>query len=586
MARRLRISRRIVAVVVAVLMAALAANASPTGAEPFEGTNETIRNHSLVFAAGSGHTCAIDSDAQLRCWGAASFGQLGQGNQNTIGDGPGEMGSNLPPIDLGTGRTTVAVGVGSGFTCALLDDGSVKCWGDNPFGILGIGKSQGSVGAHPDEMGDNLPPIDLGTGRTAVAISVGGGHTCALLDNHDLKCWGFNTAGGLGQGDSLIRGGDPDEMGDNLPPIDLGTGRTAVAVSAGGGTTCAILDNGDLKCWGANREGQMGQGYKASSLNFGPGSELHIGDAPGEMGDNLPPVDLGTGRTAVAVSASSRHICAILDNGELKCWGAGYDGRTGRGDSELIGDEPGEMGDNLPPVDLGTGRTAIAVSTGQEFTCALLDNGTVKCFGWNFWGQLGQGHTDDIGDDPGEMGDSLPPVDLGTGRTAVAISAGSQFACALLDNSELKCWGNNAGGQLGQGNFEWVGDDPAEMGDNLPAIDIPSAGGPWLDCHDRRPTGYWLGEADGTIYPFGDADTLGNTTLASGTTLVDTEATPTGCGYWTLRADGAIGQFGDAPDLGDLDLGSLTAGENLASFSPTPTGQGLWAFTDRGRVLT
>ena len=119
----------------------------------------------------------------------------------------------------------------------------------------------------------------------------------------------------------------------------------------------------------------------------------------------LPPVDLGPGRTATAVSAgayaglfSSAPHCAILDNGTVKCWGSGIFGQLGQDSSDTIGDQAAEVA-ALPPVNLGPGRTATAISAGQGHTCALLDNGTVKC--WGFGPTLGQGTTSDLGDEPG-----------------------------------------------------------------------------------------------------------------------------------------------------------------------------------------
>ncbi len=124
----------------------------------------------------------------------------------------------------------------------------------------------------------------------------------------------------------------------------------------------------------------------------------------------------------------------------------------------------------MPTVDLGTGRTVLSVTAGMEHTCALLDSGDVKCWGDNTHGQLGLGDTAHRGDGAGEMGDSLPTVDLGTGRTAVSIAAGSFHTCALLDTGNFKCWGFNVFGQLGLGDAASRGDDPGEMGDNLPIV--------------------------------------------------------------------------------------------------------------------
>ena len=184
-------------------------------------------------------------------------------------------------------------------TCAILDNGDLKCWGDNQFGQLGDGSNTNT----------NAPSstaIDLGIGRTAVSVVSGDWHTCAILDNDDMKCWGTGTNGRLGNGGTS----------DKTTPVatnTLGSGRTAVDISAGAAHTCAVLDNGDLKCWGSDAYGQLGtgQGYGYSGTA----------------------IDLGTGRTAVAVSAGSFHSCAILDNGEAKCWGWNDRGQLGDGGS-------------------------------------------------------------------------------------------------------------------------------------------------------------------------------------------------------------------------------------------------------------
>ena len=112
------------------------------------------------------------------------------------------------------------------------------------------------------------------------------------------------------------------------------------------------------------------------------------------------------------------------------------------------------------------------LASGGSVTCARLDNGGAKCWGYNLEGQLGLGDTNDRGDNPGEMGDNLAVVQLGTGRTAVELSADSAATCARLDNGTVKCWGYNLGGQLGLGDANNRGDAPGEMGDNLPIVDL------------------------------------------------------------------------------------------------------------------
>jgi len=194
-------------------------------------------------------------------------------------------------------------------------------------------------------------------------------------------------------------------MGDNtgemavLPSIDLGTGRTATAIAAGYYHTCALLDNASVKCWGCNNYGQLGID-----------NTTNMGDNTGEM-DVLPTVNLGTGRTATAIDAGYYHSCALLDNASVKCWGNNGHGRLGIDTNEEMGNETGEMGDNLPSIDLGTGRTATAIAAGYYHSCAALDNGAVKCWGDNVYGQLGIGTTDDMGNNTGEMA-ALTGIDL------------------------------------------------------------------------------------------------------------------------------------------------------------------------------
>ena len=410
------------------------------------------------MTAGYDHSCALLDDGTVKCWGYNGYGQLGLGDSAYRGDGAGEMGDSLPAVALGAGRAATAITAGAAHSCALLDNGTVKCWGYNYDGELGLGTTT-LLGDGPGEMGDSLSDVALGTGRTAVAIAAGLWHTCALLDNGTVKCWGANGYGKLGLGDTAHRGDGPGEMGNDLPAVALGTGRTAVAITAGIRHTCALLDDRTVKCWGGGNRGQLGLG-----------DTRERGDAPGEMGDSLPAVALGTGRSAVAITGGYYHSCALLDDGSVKCWGQNASGDLGLGDTAVRGDGPGEMGNNLPAVALGSGRTAEAVTAGHEHTCALLDNATVKCWGDNSAGQLGLGDTVDRGDGAGEMGNSLAAVALGAGRTAVAVTAGDQHSCALLDNATVKCWGQNVSGDLGLGDTAVRGDGPGEMGNNLPAV--------------------------------------------------------------------------------------------------------------------
>ncbi len=447
-------------VTVAITMLTVIASPPPPPASAEGEGNPDAPAAVRQLAVGSAHACALDLAGRVRCWGNNGNGRLGLGDTANRGDAAGEMGDSLPAVDLGTGRTASSISAGSTHTCALLDNASVKCWGANGNGRLGLGDTS-TRGDAAGEMGDSLPAVSLGTGRTATAIAAAGSHTCALLDNAQIKCWGNNASGQLGLGDSNARGDAGGEMGNNLPAVDLGAGHTATAVTVGNGFSCALLANGKVKCWGNAASGQLGYG-----------NTTQRGDGAGEMGNALPGVELGVGRTVVALSSGDAHTCALLDDRTLKCWGSGNSGRLGLGDTASRGDGAGEMGDTLAAVNLGAGRSATAVSAGEAHTCAVLDNGAVKCWGNNASGQLGQGNTTTRGDDAGEMGDALATTSVGTGRTVLALNAGGQSTCVRLDNARTKCWGENSSGQAGLGNVADRGDGAGEMGDNLPAVEL------------------------------------------------------------------------------------------------------------------
>ena len=352
------------------------------------------------IAAGYAHTCALEASGVVKCWGDNFSGQLGLGDTNDRGDGANEMGANLVAVDLGlgVGVTVTAITAGSYHTCAVSSTGAVKCWGWNGFGQLGLGDTN-ARGDGANEMGANLPVVDLGAGVTVTAITAALLHTCALLSSGAVKCWGYNYSGQLGLGDTNKRGDGANEMGANLPVVDLGAGVTVTAITAVFYHTCALLSSGAVKCWGANRYGQLGLGDTNDR-----------GNGPDEMGANLVAVDLGLGAgvTVAAITAGSEHNCALLSSGAVKCWGTG--GVLGLGDRNDRGDGADEMGANLVAVDLGlgVGVTVTAISTGGFHNCAVLSSRAVKCWGSNRDGQLGLGDTNTRGDGADEMGVNLP----------------------------------------------------------------------------------------------------------------------------------------------------------------------------------
>jgi alpha-tubulin suppressor-like RCC1 family protein len=408
------------------------------------------------------HACALLSQSGVRCWGYGGDGALGYANTATIGDD--ETPAAAGPVDLGAGHTALTLAAGFVHTCAVLEDHSVRCWGFPGDGRLGYG--------NVDAIGDNespsaTGPVNLGPGRTAIAIAAGRAHTCAVLDGGAVRCWGFGFDGRLGYGTT-------DSIGDNeapavVGPVNLGPGRTATAIAVGDSHTCALLDNGAVRCWGFAGFGQLGYG---TTTTF---SDTQTPDTAG-------PVQLGAGRTAVAISAGSFHTCALLDDATVRCWGFGGDGELGYANTNNVGDD--ETPASVGPVDLGPGRTAVAIDAGANDTCAVLDDGTVRCWGAGADGRLGYANTSNVGDD--ETPASAGPVNLGPGRTAVAISAGGNSTCARLDDGSVRCWGAGATGALGYCATTSVGDDevpgsagPVALGDpGIPGAGCPPSAAP------------------------------------------------------------------------------------------------------------
>ncbi len=275
---------------------------------------------------------------------------------------------------------------------------------------------------------------------------VGGYHTCARLDganNGKVKCWGANQYGQLGRANTAPVGngsGNPSVSASST--LDLGAGRTAVEIEAGTNHTCVRLDNGQVKCWGLNDFGQLGYN-----------SNINLSDEAGELPSQLPPVPLGAGRTALQLALGVSTTCARLDDGTVKCWGSNESGVPAQGTTY------GAVSYYPTPqtVNLGTNLFAESIegSNGYHFCAILRAPGaattSVKCWGENAYGQLGLGDNGLRGDSSAEMGNALAALTLGAGRQAQQVTASSGHTCALLDDSSVRCWGNNWFGQLATG---------------------------------------------------------------------------------------------------------------------------------------
>lgn len=416
---RRRIYRRLllaIPVVAGAVLVALLVRASRS--------SEALGPFGPAVATGELHTCSVGSIG-VRCWGANQYGQLGDGS--TIGHpAPEEV------VGLATG--IVAISAGQWHTCALTNSGGAKCWGLNSLGQLGNGMSPSpspsstpSPTESPTETptpggptptftntpvptptgGAGLPPetypVDVtGLSSGVLALAAGGRHTCALVSGGDVKCWGDNSFGQLGDGTTTSR---------PAPGSVVGLADVVTAITAGNNHTCAVLADGGVQCWGANYGGQLGDGTTTSR------------SIPADV------VGLAAG---VAIEAGSGHTCAVLDNGLINCWGLNFSGQLG--DGTLVG--------QTSPVEVSGLSGVEEVSAANSHTCALAAGGTTSCWGSNSSGQLGTGTTLD----------SPVPVEVeGLIAPSLGLSTGGAHSCAVTRIATIRCWGTNTSGQIGDG---------------------------------------------------------------------------------------------------------------------------------------
>lgn len=413
------------------------------------------------IVCGSSHTCVISTAGTVKCWGENDYGALGLESTLNVGQLPGTMGANLPIVDLGKNVLVKDMCAGQGFSCALTTTGRVKCWGRNTFGALGQEVAKGSIGSSPNEMGDNLPWTNLGSDFVATNVQCGGYHACALNAKGQVKCWGSSTAGELGrifEGRESI-GNRSGDMGDKLPYLRL---PQVKSLAVGGDHACAASSD-SIYCWGLNNEGQAGLESEEPMILLPTGSQYPR---------KVKLEEDGVTTTIHSITSGYENVCAEYSvktsaKRKIKCWGHNYFGDLGAGVAYLnIGRRKGTMGVNLPELQLDF-TDFIQRETYSSFSCALKRNGAVQCWGANYNGQLGLGDTMPRGSKPEDLGKNLKHVDLGL--PVLALSHG-RHACAILINHEIKCWGSGGLGQLGYEDNLSRGASASDMGDNLPFV--------------------------------------------------------------------------------------------------------------------
>lgn len=291
----------------------------------------------VEVSLGAAHTCARFGDGSLRCWGAGGFGRLGTG---TVDGQP-----RPAPVQTPAGLTATSVAAGYLHTCASFSDGSAWCWGNNRDGQLGTARGGYSL----------VPVLVPGTGeaRRVTQVAAGYAHSCALIDDGRVLCWGADWSGQLGD---AISQSQPAPVFAALPE-----GAVATQVSIAGSTSCARLSDGNVLCWGEAGDGQAGVGTNTDQW------------VPAQ-------VDLG-GVSARRVVQGGAHGCALLTDDTLRCWGANATSQLGFGTQSTL--SPGI-------VERLSGRQLAAFSLGGGFSCAIA-GGSIYCWGQSTVGQLGNG---------------------------------------------------------------------------------------------------------------------------------------------------------------------------------------------------
>jgi alpha-tubulin suppressor-like RCC1 family protein len=349
-------------------------------------------------ATGAYHTCALKLDGTVKCWGRYNEGQLGRGtNQSPLQD-------NEYPKTVTNLTNVVAIAAGGFHNCVLLVGGSVQCWGNNHDGEAG-----NSTGA--DQVSAPGPIRSFAT-VPGIGIAAGGYHSCELMSDGTVMCWGYNH-------DQQVTAGT---FGSSHTAIEAAGVTGAVAVTAGAYHSCALLGNGSAACWGYNNDGETGTSPSVFNTVAISARQLDAATGAGVQG---------------TTAQGGWHTCAVLTGGSVSCWGFNGHGELGNGSTS----SPQPLG---TPVTAGPlGGSASSVAAGGYHTCAIV-GGAVMCWGANESGQLGRGVAG---------GDILVPAAVsGAPPPALSVDAGAYHTCAVFSGApdDVRCWGRNAEGEVGR----------------------------------------------------------------------------------------------------------------------------------------
>lgn len=391
------------------------------------GPRETVS----FLHAGNSNACAITQSGKLKCWGANWSGQIGDGSTSE---------ATIPKwVDVSTTYSQVYVNY---TTCGITSAGVLKCWGDGSAGQIGDGTTNSSY---------TPKVVDAGTSYSSVVVE--DSTVCAITTAGVLKCWGYNLLGTVGNGTTT----------NQTSPVIINSGTTFSKVITSQSTTCAITTAGVLKCWGSNSNGQVGDGTTVTKTSptiinagtnysqifrqeantcgitstgvlkcWGDNSYGQLGNGTTVNSSSPVIVDSGVTYSKVAFTGYGGTTCGITTAGVLKCWGSNSNGQVGDGTTT----------DRLAPTTIDAGSVYskfIDNYVGELNFCGILTNGQIRCWGYNGWGNLGDGTSSD----------KYTPTVIDSGISYSSASQQSGSVCGLTTAGIVKCWGDNTNGQLG-----------------------------------------------------------------------------------------------------------------------------------------
>jgi alpha-tubulin suppressor-like RCC1 family protein len=547
----------VAALVVAMAGAGLTAAGTLAG-----GASPAAASGLPVVATGGYHTCALMPDQSVWCWGQNLVGQLGNGTTT----------DSLAPVRVGGLPAAINIATGNYHTCAVDPSNRVWCWGSNAYGELGNGTTSQ----------DSPVPGQVTGGLLATQVAAGNEFSCAVTLAETVACWGDNNYGELGNGTTT----------DSSTPVAVKGLTNVIQVATGYYHACARESNGTLWCWGDNGQGELGNNStKASSVpvivgmqnvtqvSAGESDTCAIGDAPGDLwcwgwndvgqaGDgtttnrHIPTQVAGLSSGVQQVSAGMDSTCAIasIPGPAALCWGDNNHGKIGDGIDRTFTPFPSQVFGLQTPAAGGPGGQPYQVAAGGQHACAVLTSSVVRCWGYGYYGQLGNGSSLDR---------IIPTMVIGlpgpAAGTASTVTAGTVTSCAVTSTLNAACWGQ----AVGDGGSELTIHPAATPVMNLPAGGVSQVAAGFGGCALVRLGGLvtgvrcWGSNNDGQ---------LGNGTTADATKPVKVKGLPSDAqsvsnGY---SENCALVHGGGAWCWGYNGYGELGNGTTTSSSTPVP----------------